>query len=392
MVLLGIVGIANKGKSTLFSAATMAHAEMADYPFTTIDPNKGVTYVRTKCPCKELGVTCNPHNSKCIDGIRFVPVNIIDVAGLVPGAHLGKGLGNKFLTDLAQADCLIQVIDASGRTDLEGKPVKEGSADPKQEIILLEEEISYWIKGILKRNWNKIKGRDIETVAEILQGLKITLFDVEHIAKNMNLNIERINWDEDQIFEFSKEIRKKSKPILIAANKADLPKSKENIEKLKKAFPDKIIIPTCAVAELVLRKADQQGIIRYIPGNKDFKIIKDINKISYQQKEGLKKIREIIKDRGTGVQELINKAIFEFLNMIVVYPVEDENKLTDSQNRVLPDAFLLKNGSTALDLAVAVHTDIAEHFIKAIDVRTKRIIGKDHILKDNDIIKIISKG
>ncbi|MFA5381664.1 MAG: redox-regulated ATPase YchF [Candidatus Micrarchaeia archaeon] len=384
MVFIGLCGAPNKGKSTLFSAITMANAEIADYPFTTIDPNKGIAYVRVECPCKELKIKCSPHNSKCIKNNRFVPINLIDIAGLVPEAHTGKGLGNKFLTELAQADCLIQVIDLSGNTNLEGKPIK---SDPTEEIEFLENEISYWIKGIIEKNWNKIKGKKINIVAEILQGLKISELDVEHISRDLNLEMERINWNEEQIFEFSKKIREKSKPILIAGNKFDLPNAKENLDKIKNKFPDKIIIPTCGVGELALRKAADLKIIDYIPGDKNFEILN--TNIDERQKLGLEQIKKM---GGTGIQELINKAVLEFLDMIVVYPVEDENKLTNNKGEVLPDAILLKNGSTAIDLAGAIHSDFADNFIRAINLRNKKIIGKDYILKHNDIIKIIAKN
>ena len=386
MVLIGLCGKPNCGKSTLFSAITMANAEIADYPFTTIDPNKGIAYIKVNCPCTEFNITCNPQNSKCVDGYRFVPINIIDVAGLVPDAHKGKGLGNKFLTDLAQADCLIQVIDASGRTNLEGKYSK---SDPKNEILFLELELIYWIKSILERNWNKIKGKKIDSVSEVLQGLKINELEVEHTARELNLNLERIDWNEKDIFEFSKLIKEKSKPILIAANKTDLNETDENIKKLKIEFPNKLIIPVCGVAELALKKANEKGIIHYLPGNKEFIILqKNLDK---EQEEGLLKLKQIIQKNGTGIQELMNITVLNFLNMIVVYPVEDENKLTNNKDQILPDAILLKKGTTALDLAFAMHSDFGKHFIRAINVRTKKIVGKEYILKHNDIIKIIVK-
>ncbi len=385
MVSIGLCGKPNCGKSTLFSAATMANVDIGDYPFTTINPNKGITYVKIKCPCTELKIKCNPQNSKCINGYRFVPINIIDVAGLVPDAHKGKGLGNKFLSDLAQADCLIHVIDGSGRTDLEGKISK---IDPKDEITFLDIELTYWIKGIIEKNWKKIKGKKIDTIVEILNGLNIKKLDIEHTAKELNLTINNIGWSEEEILNFSKKIKEKSKPILIAANKSDLPETLENIKILKTQFPDKKIVPVCAVAELALQRANEKGIISYISGETSFEILsKDIDPNEF---EGLKKLEKLIKN-GTGVQELINTAALDFLDMIVVYPVEDENKLTNNKDQILPDAILLKNGSTALDLAFAIHSDFGENFIRAVDAKTKKIIGKDHILKHNDIIKIISK-
>lgn len=386
MVFIGLCGKPNCGKSTLFSALTLANVDIADYPFTTIDPNKGMAYIKTDCPCTKLQIKCNPQNSKCINGVRFVPINIIDVAGLVPEAHQGKGLGNKFLSDLAQADCLIQVIDSSGKTNLEGKP---GILDPKEEILFLELEIVYWIKSILQRNWNKIKGREILVIIEILNGLKIDKLDIEYTARELNLNVKNINWTDEELLLFSSKLREKSKPIIIAANKTDILESKDNIKRLKEIFPNKIIIPICAVAELALKKANENGIIDYIPGDTTF-IIKKVD-IKKEQLEGLNKIKQLIKEKGTGVQDLINTAVFDFLNMVVVYPVEDENKLTNNKGQVLPDAILLKQGSTAQDLAFSIHTDIGKNFIRAIDVRTKKIIGKDHVLKHNDIIKIIAK-
>ena len=125
MLQIAVCGKPNVGKSSFFNSATASSVEMANYPFTTIDANKAVAHVISQCPCKEMNVTCNPNNSQCIDGTRLIPIELIDVAGLVPGAHEGKGLGNKFLDDLMQAKVFIHVIDASGGTDAEGNPLGE---------------------------------------------------------------------------------------------------------------------------------------------------------------------------------------------------------------------------------------------------------------------------
>ncbi len=336
-MLIGIVGAPNKGKSTLFSAMTMNDVEIADYPFTTIKPNKGVAYATRKCVHEELHTKCDPKNPQCNNGTRILPINITDVAGLVEGASEGKGMGNQFLNDLSLADCLIIVTDASGKTDAQGN--KAENADPIQDVKMIQSEISKWTSGIIERN-------------------KKT----------------------QEIF--------KEKPMIIAANKFDVPGSEKNIELLKKAFgPDKVIGCSGAI-ELALRKAAKTGVISYTPGSKSFEWL-DKN-ASPERIRAIKYMEDFLKSKGTNVQELINKAVFELLELIVVYPVEDEHKYSDHSGNVLPDAILIKKGSTAMDLAAAIHTDIAKGMLYAVDARTKMRIAKEHVLKDNDVIKIVS--
>jgi len=387
-MLIGVVGKTNTGKTTFFSAATLVDAKIAPFPFTTIEPNIGKAYVRAKCPEVELKVKCNPHNSLCENGIRLIPMDVIDVAGLVPDAHLGRGLGLKFLDDLRVADVLIQVVDASGTTDAEGKPCD--FYDPANEIKFLEEEIAYWVFGIMKRSWSKIKGGDADALAGLLSGLKVTKEQIEKTLEKTYLSIEKINWSDGDILNFSRELRKNSKPILIAANKIDLPNAHDNYIKLKEKFPEKIIVPCSAESELALRKAGERGIIKYVPGDNDFQILK--NDIPKKQMDGLQFIREKILStyKGTGVQELVNKAVFEQLNLIVVYPVEDENKFSNHFGVVLPDALLMEHGSTTLDLAAKIHTDLAKNFVCAIDARTKMRLGRQHQLKTGDVLKVVA--
>ena len=386
-MLIGVVGKTNTGKSTFFSAATLVDAKIAPFPFTTIEPNIGKAYVRAPCPCKELRVRCAPKNSLCEDGTRLIPIDLIDVAGLVPDAHLGKGLGLKFLDDLRTADALIQVVDVSGTTDAEGKPCD--FYDPANEIIFLEEEMSHWIAGIIKRSWSRVKGKGIDSVAGLLSGLKMSQEEVERAAAQLFLSKEEINWSDEDILAFSKEVRKVSKPILIAANKIDLQSGEKNYKNLKERFKDRILVPTCAEAELALRKATKQGSISYTPGDSDFKILSSLPE---KQLAALNFIREkvLAPYTGTGVQELINRAAFDLLNLIVVYPVEDEGKFSDHFGNVLPDAILLKRGSTALGLAAKIHTDLAQNFICAINARTRMRVGREYVLKNGDVIRIIS--
>jgi len=372
---VGLVGKTNTGKSSFFKAATMIDVEISNRIFCTIKPNVGVSYVTASCPCIELKLKCTPRNSQCINGVRLVPVKLWDIAGLIPGAHEGRGLGNQFLNDIIQADMLIHIVDASGTTDSEGQAT-EGH-DPSEDVKFLENEIDLWFADIIKRNLEKIK--EESKASGILAGLGIRDKHVKDAMDRIGLdNIER----------FARELRKFSKPMLIAANKIDLPRAEENIKKMRKDFPHLTIIPCSAEAETALRTAAKVGFIEYIPGSKDFMIKKELND---KQKLALDLIKNILDKYGsTGVQECLNKAVFDFMKYVAVYPVENEHKFSDKKNNVLPDAFLMPPGSTALDLAFKIHTDIGSRFIGAVDAKTKKRVSADYVLKNGDIISIRS--
>jgi hypothetical protein len=386
MITLALAGKPNCGKSTFFKAATMANAEIANYPFTTINPNFGVAYVRTRCPCRELNLTCG----KCVDGNRFVPVNLIDVAGLVPDAHKGKGLGNQFLDHLRQADAILHIVDASGGTDSEGNPVGVGSHDPEGDITFLGFEMTMWVYGILEKHWAKLnrqaqgKGFSIQQgVAEVFTGLGITPEDVRDIE--IALRIDLVHAKMEDLVPFCAEIVKISKPMLVVGNKVD-----EAPEALRAKLAEKKVAFASAASELALRNAAAVNLVKYLPGDPTFSIANEAV-LSVAQKAGLAKIASVMKQTsGTGVQQAINRAVFELLERIVVYPVEDENHYCNKQGEVLPDAFLMKKGSTPHDLANQVHTDIGKGFLYAIDARTKMRIKESHQLKDGDIIKIVT--
>jgi len=385
-MLLGIIGAPNKGKSTLFSAITMLDVAIANYPFTTIKPNHGVAYVSKKCVESELGVKCNPRNSICMNGTRLIPIEVVDVAGLVPNAHLGKGMGNQFLNDLISADAFIQVVDVSGKSDENGNPCEK--CDPAKEFKIVNDELAYWLRDIIKRHISKIekKGNGAAGLAGILSSLKVSEKQIEEAAERSYLSLSG-NWSDEDILSFSRELLRISKPVAVAANKLDMA-SKEDLDRLKAELKDTLVIGCSGAAELTLRKAAKAGIIDYTPGATEFNIV---GKPSKEQEEALNYLAEYIKkNNGTGVQQLINSVVFNLLKMIVVYPVEDENKYTDHYGNVLPDAFLVKEGTTAVELAEKIHTSLAKNMLYAVDAKKKIRVPKDYKLKDNDVIKFVS--
>jgi ribosome-binding ATPase YchF (GTP1/OBG family) len=395
--LLGVVGKPNTGKSTFFSAATLVAAEIANYPFTTIKPNRGVGYVRTPCVHEEFKVKDNPKNSLCLDGVRLVPVELIDIAGIVPGAWEGRGLGNQFLDEIRRADALVHVVDASGGTDCEGRSCKPGEHDPLEDVKFLEREITMWMVTILKKDWSKI-ARSAEAdkkgialpLEDRLTGLGIRRQLVAEAIRSANLNIDKpTTWSDEDFYRFVGTLRKLSKPMLIVANKIDLPTAEANLKRMKDL--NYMVIPCSAEAELGLRRAAEKQLIDYKPGDSDFKITHP-EKLSAGQIKALEAIREkvLTKNGSTGIQNAMNLAYSKLLNMITVYPVEDLEHLSDHNGRVLPDTYLIPQGTTARQFAYIIHSELGESFIYAVDARDKRRIGEDAVLKDRDVISIVS--
>jgi ribosome-binding ATPase len=390
---IGLVGKPSVGKSTFFNAATMNDVPEGAYPFTTIDPSVGEAYVRVNCAAPEFEESCTPSVGFCEEGTRYVPTKLVDVAGLIPGAHEGKGLGNQFLTDLNEADVLVHVVDFSGQTDIEGEPT-EGH-DPREDIAFLENELDMWYAEILDKGIERYRsGYDgdekhvEEDLAEQMSAFKTNKDEIKQIILSLGLELDPEKWGDDDREALAREIRKRTKPMVIAANKMDTPEARANFEEIT-SDPDYdhlTVVPASAHAEKALKKADERGVVEYDAGDADFEITGDV---SEEQEAGLEQIREFTAEfGGTGVQRAIEAALFDELNLIVVFPGSANGSA--SEKGVFRDCFLLPGGSTAEDFAYHLHSDIGEGFLHGIDCRSKRQIGSSSELNHRSVVEIVS--
>jgi hypothetical protein len=424
---IGLVGKPNVGKSTTFSALTETPVEIANYPFTTIEPNVGVAWLplRESCACKELrerkekqgrletpndkdtrqGSICQPNSGSCVSHQRLVPVTLVDVAGLVPGAHQGRGRGNQFLSDLARCDALIQVIDASGSTDIEGNPVGEGGSKPIDEYHFLLDELDAWIVGIIESSWSR-GARRVQSDGE--KALATYLLDqltgIGASEQHINSGIQAVldnhpdsgvpwSWGNDELTTLAGTIRSLLFPISIAANKADNRELSVDVLTSEVKSAGGQVVYTSAEAELALRRASKAGLINLDSVTSRF-LITDLGeeKLSQEQYNALDNISHTLsKWDGGGLVGLLSSVVFDRLMRRVVYPVQDDNHWIDGEGNILPDAILVPEGTTAKGLAYAVHSDLGDGFIRATDAKSSRVIGADHELQNGDVISIHAK-
>src|SRR6056297_1148333 len=390
MISIALAGKPNAGKSTFYKAATMADVDVANYPFTTIDANRGVSHVRTDCPCLERDERCGDED--CHDGKRYVPIELLDVAGLVPGAHEGRGLGNQFLDELTNADVIVNVVDASGGTNEKGEPVDIGEHDPLEDIDFIEEEMDLWLAGIVERNWESVERKsrspdfDIDdALAEMLSGFGASPKQIAIVLRDLDYPDDPIQWEDEHREALARDVRQRTKPIVVAANKIDIA-PEENVERLLEL--DKPVIPTTAEGELALRRAADNDLVDYDPGDETIEIGDDVNDA---QRNALEELADTMAEwNGTGVQAALDHAVYDLLEHITAYPVEDAAKWSDGSGNILPDAFLLPDGSTPVDLAYAVHSDIGDGYLHAVNAKSNREVGEDYELEEGDVIKIVS--
>jgi ribosome-binding ATPase YchF (GTP1/OBG family) len=398
MIKIGLIGKTNTGKTTFFNSATLASAEISNYPFTTKQPNIGNAHAITVCVHKEFGVQDSPKNSRCIDGWRFIPVELVDLPGLIKGAWEGKGLGNQFLSIAAQSDALLHIVDASGSIDASGKIAEPGTGDPVADVGDIEEEMVMWYLKLFEANRDKItrniaSGTEtVPAITEVFRGIGVREDHVQQaLVQNNLINVSLDDFGPQKTKDFCWSLRDISKPTLIVANKVDLPTATDNFRRLREEYKDMIVVPSSADAELTLRRAESRGLIRYIPGDERFEI-NEKTPLNDKQKWALNFIRKDILGEymRTGVQFAINVAVFKLLKMNAVYPVADAKKMADKHGNVLPDVYLMRSGSTVEDLAREVHSELAKGLLYAVDVRDGLHLPTDYHLKDRDVLSIVS--
>ena len=377
---IGLIGKTNTGKTTFFNAATLSSEEISSYPFTTKKPISGISHAITLCVHPEFKVEDNPNNSKCVDGWRYIPIELIDLPGLIKDAWKGKGLGNQFLSIAAQSDALLHVVDASGGIDSAGQISEVGTGDPISDFADIEEELIMWYLKILEGNREKVSkaisgGTDtIDAITDLYRGIGVKTSHVKDALQLIELSEKKFDdYDMHDSKKLASTLRRISKPTLIVANKIDVEGADKNFDRLRERYNDTIVIPASGDSELSLRRAEQKGLIKYSPGSEQFDIVKS-DELNQKQKDALDFIKKGIMGEfmRTGVQFAINIAVFKLLKMNSIYPVTNDKNLTDKKGRVLPDLILLKDGATVNDLAREIHTDLTKGLLYAKDLSPLR--------------------
>lgn len=408
-------------------------AKVGNYPFTTIEPNTGVTYYRAPCPCvaHDKKAECCPKYGRCEDGVRFIPVRLLDVAGLVPGASEGKGLGNKFLNDLREADVLLHILDASGTTNEKGEATV--GYDPINDAEWLHGEVHAWIYNNLWGRWGSVARKHTATKSSVANTLQLQLSGYGANGSTVNRTLDEMgvrdpvdlsDWGEDQVHSLVDAFLKVRFPTLLLLNKADQGgETDRNIARIVERYDASRCFVSSAAAECFLKICKQKGQIRYTVGDRNFETLYDIQDdldfrkmrgedvseletaigslvaLDGKTKKRLEKIRDMVMFRygGTGVWGAVQAAV-ETQKPVVVYPVRSlTNFSTEAEGRgVFGSAMILRAGST-VRTAVG-HTchgmlELFQYGELLEEGDTRRRVGEDFVLPGGpNIIKFFFKA
>eukprot|EP00127_Corallochytrium_limacisporum_P001801 Clim_evm8s84 gene=Clim_evmTU8s84 len=386
-LLIACVGKPSAGKSSFLNAVTDAQAKVGNYPFTTIEPNTGVSFYRVDCACKRFGKesVCGPRYGRCENGTRYIPVKVLDVAGLVPGASEGEGLGNKFLDDLRHADVLMHIVDVSGTTTQKGEETI--GYDPSNDVDWLDGEICAWIYNNLDKRWGSIVRRHTSannsdealTLVQQLSGYGATEKDCQATLDKAKMGKPLKDWEKEDVAKFVKVFVAHKFPTVIVLNKIDLEGADKNIEKMFARYDNDRIVLTSALAEAYLRKLRKQGYVKYLEGDPDFATkdelteddldYKDLKPIDDKNRKRLDRIRDLILFRysGTGCYDAIVRAV-DIKGWIPVYIVRSIANFgaNDKSGLVFRDCMLVPPGTTVRRLAGMLSEDLEKNYVSCI--------------------------
>jgi len=409
--LIALVGKPSSGKSTTLNSLTDATSKTGNFPFTTIDPQRAIGYLQISCACTrhDLSSRCRPNYGACVNGQRSVPIELLDVAGLVPGAHQGRGLGNKFLDDLRHADALIHVVDVSGTTDAEGKATR--GYDPSVDIEWLRGEIVRWVEGNLLEKWGSIKRRHVaikahpvDTLQGQFSGYGSTRDVVARTLDRLALKEPLDAWSPTTITKVVDTFVDEKFPIVLALNKIDHADADKNIAKIAKMVPADRMVLCSAISEVFLRKLAKQGYVRYVEGSEFVDTRDDLLEQGDPAANDLKECDEKLKSRienlkdmvlyrfgSTGVVQVLSRAA-DVLGLVPVFPVKNIHTFgsagvggSGATGPVFRDCVLIKKGSTVSDVARKIMGDAPINFIEG---EGGRRVAEDAIVSvgKNDIL------
>ncbi|KAK5116972.1 hypothetical protein LTR62_006693 [Meristemomyces frigidus] len=418
--LIALVGKPSSGKSTSLNSLTDSFAKVGNFPFTTIDPQKAIGYLQIPCACSRttlpnnaadpppLQSRCKPNYGSCHNGVRQVPIELLDVAGLVPGAHEGKGLGNKFLDDLRHADALIHVVDVSGTTDAEGKATR--GYDPSADVAWFRDEIVRWVLGNLMQKWGGLKRRHtaikataVETLQGQFSGYGSTSAIVAKTLDQLALKQPLQDWDNATIERVVNTFVDVKFPTVLALNKIDHADADKNISKIARAEKPERIVLCSAISEVFLRKLAKQGFVRYVPGEEHVETREDLIADGDPEGGGLKEMDEKLRTRvenlkdmvlfrfgSTGVNQVLTRAA-EVLGLVPVFPVRNIGTFGSGEAGagerapVFRDCVLVGRGSTVGDVYRKVMGDAPMAYVESVGGLR---VGEDELVAvgKNDIL------